>query len=45
MILQKLKTDAENYLGQPVTQAVITVPAYFSDSQRQATKMLVKLLD
>ena len=38
MILQKLKTDGENYLGQPVTQAVITVPAYFSDSQRQATK-------
>ncbi len=38
MILQKLKTDAENYLGQPVTQAVITVPAYFSDSQKQATK-------
>ena len=38
MILQKLKADAENYLGQPVTQAVITVPAYFSDSQRQATK-------
>ena len=38
MILQKLKTDAENYLGQQVTQAVITVPAYFSDSQRQATK-------
>ncbi len=38
MILQKLKTDAENYLGSPVTQAVITVPAYFSDSQRQATK-------
>ena len=38
MILQKLKTDAENYLGQEVTQAVITVPAYFSDSQRQATK-------
>ena len=38
MILQKLKTDAENYLGQSVTQAVITVPAYFSDSQRQATK-------
>ena len=37
-ILQKLKTDAENYLGQKVTQAVITVPAYFSDSQRQATK-------
>ena len=38
MILQKLKADAENYLGQKVTQAVITVPAYFSDSQRQATK-------
>ncbi len=38
MILQKLKTDAENYLGQQVTEAVITVPAYFSDSQRQATK-------
>ena len=38
MILQKLKADAENYLGQKVTEAVITVPAYFSDSQRQATK-------
>ena len=38
MVLQKLKTDAEAYLGSPVTQAVITVPAYFSDSQRQATK-------
>ena len=38
MILQKLKTDAENYLGGKVSQAVITVPAYFSDSQRQATK-------
>ena len=38
MTLQKLKTDAENYLGTKVTQAVITVPAYFSDSQRQATK-------
>ena len=38
MILQKLKSDAEAYLGQPVTQAVITVPAYFSDAQRQATK-------
>ncbi|MGN0772871.1 MAG: molecular chaperone DnaK [Candidatus Ventricola sp.] len=38
MILQKLKTDAEAYLGENVTQAVITVPAYFSDSQRQATK-------
>ena len=37
-ILQKLKADAEAYLGEPVTQAVITVPAYFSDSQRQATK-------
>jgi len=38
MILQKLKTDAEAYLGEQVTQAVITVPAYFNDSQRQATK-------
>ena len=38
MILQKLKADAENYLGQKVTQAVITVPAYFNDAQRQATK-------
>jgi molecular chaperone DnaK len=38
MILQKMKTDAEAYLGQSVTQAVITVPAYFNDSQRQATK-------
>ena len=38
MTLQKLKADAENYLGTTVTQAVITVPAYFSDSQRQATK-------
>ncbi|MCL1936328.1 MAG: molecular chaperone DnaK [Defluviitaleaceae bacterium] len=38
MILQKLKQDAENYLGEPVTEAVITVPAYFTDSQRQATK-------
>src|SRR5689334_4782131 len=37
-ILQKLKRDAESYLGQPVTQAVITVPAYFDDAQRQATK-------
>jgi len=37
-VLQKLKTDAEAYLGQPVTEAVITVPAYFNDSQRQATK-------
>ncbi len=38
MVLAKLKADAEAYLGQPVTQAVITVPAYFNDSQRQATK-------
>ncbi len=38
MILQKLKADAESYLGEQVTQAVITVPAYFTDSQRQATK-------
>jgi len=38
MILQKLKADAESYLGETVTQAVITVPAYFSDAQRQATK-------
>ena len=38
MILQKLKADAESYLGETVTDAVITVPAYFSDSQRQATK-------
>ena len=38
MVLQKLKADAESYLGETVTQAVITVPAYFSDSQRQATK-------
>ena len=38
MILQKLKADAEAYLGEPVRQAVITVPAYFTDAQRQATK-------
>ncbi len=38
MILQKLKQDAENFLGEEVTQAVITVPAYFTDAQRQATK-------
>ncbi len=38
MVLQKLKADAEAYLGQPVTEAVITVPAYFTDAQRQATK-------
>ena len=45
MILAKLKADAESYLGEPVTQAVITVPAYFNDDQRRATKMLVLLLD
>ncbi len=38
MILQKMKKTAEDYLGQPVTEAVITVPAYFNDAQRQATK-------
>ena len=38
MILQKLKSDAEAYLGGPVSEAVITVPAYFTDAQRQATK-------
>ena len=38
MILQKMKSDAENYLGEKVTEAVITVPAYFNDAQRQATK-------
>lgn len=38
MVLQKLKADAETYLGEPVTQAVITVPAYFNDAQRQSTK-------
>ncbi|HCO55185.1 MAG TPA: molecular chaperone DnaK, partial [Pelagibacterium sp.] len=38
MILGKMKETAESYLGEPVTQAVITVPAYFNDSQRQATK-------
>src|SRR5688500_4861107 len=43
MILQKLKTDAEAYLGEKITQAVITVPAYFNDSQRQATKDSGKL--
>src|SRR5439155_19166633 len=37
-VLQKLKRDAESYLGEPVTDAVITVPAYFSDHERQATK-------
>ena len=43
MILQKLKTDAESYLGEKVTEAVITVPAYFTDSQRQATKDVGKI--
>ena len=43
MILQKLKSDAENYLGEKVTEAVITVPAYFNDAQRQATKDAVKI--
>ena len=38
MILQKLKADAESYLGEKVSEAVITVPAYFNDAQRQATK-------
>ncbi|NMR96413.1 Hsp70 family protein, partial [Vibrio parahaemolyticus] len=38
MILQKLKADAESYLGETITEAVITVPAYFTDTQRQATK-------
>ncbi|MBC8161577.1 MAG: Hsp70 family protein, partial [Roseiflexaceae bacterium] len=38
MVLQKIKADAEAYLGEPVVQVVITVPAYFNDSQRQATK-------
>ena len=38
MILQKLKADAENYIGEKVTEAVITVPAYFNDAQRQATR-------
>lgn len=38
MILRKLKADAESYIGEPVSDAVITVPAYFSDAQRQATK-------
>ena len=38
MILQKLKTDAEAFLGEKITEAVITVPAYFNDQQRQATK-------
>lgn len=45
MILQQLKADAESYLGEPVTDAVITVPAYFTDSQRQATKDAGQLPD
>ena len=45
MILQKMKKTAEDYLRQPVTEAVITVPAYFSDSQRQATKEAGKIAD
>ena len=45
MILAKLKKDAESYLGEEVTRAVITVPAYFSDAQRQATRMLERLRD
>ena len=44
MILQKLKTDAEAFLGEPVTDAVITVPAYFTDAQRQATKDAGKIV-
>ena len=43
MILQKLKADAEAYLGETVTEAVITVPAYFTDSQRQATTVAGKI--
>ena len=43
MILQKLKADAEASLGEPVTQAVVTVPAYFNDAQRQATRDAGKL--
>ena len=43
MILQKLKKDAEGYLGESVTEAVITVPAYFNDAQRQEPRMLVRL--
>ena len=43
MVLQKLKTDAESYLGEKVTEAVITVPAYFNDAQRQATRMQERL--
>ena len=43
MILQKLKADAEAYLGQPVSEAVITVPAYFTDAQRQAMKAVKQM--
>ena len=45
MVLQKLRADAEDYLGEKITQAVITVPAYFSDAQRQATKDAAELQD
>ena len=45
MVLQKLKADAEGYLGEKVSEAVITVPAYFNDAQRQATKDAVKKLE
>ena len=45
MILRKMKSDAEAYLGQTITQAVITVPAYFTDAQRQATKDAGKIAD
>ena len=44
MILQKMKKTAEDFVGQEVTEAVITVPAYFNDAQRQATKEAVRLL-
>ena len=45
MVLQKLKGDAEAYLGEKVTEAVITVPAYFNDAQRQATKDAIQIQD
>jgi molecular chaperone DnaK len=45
MTLQKMKKTAEDYLGQTVSEAVITVPAYFNDAQRQATKEAVRLRD
>ena len=44
MILQKLKADAEGYLGEKVTEAVITVPAYFNDAQRQAQSGMNRVL-